>query len=732
MRAIVYALLMFSLLVPAAIAQVPGMTDTEEVSPAPDTTGLDALIDIIEADPAGAALLERVRATAIAQQEEPQPAETSDTTIARQVAEYTRAAAEGISASVSSLGSIFGEVSNGVSGAASADYQALQATVLGVLAVGAGIFATLFALKLLSFWAFSRVAKKLEDRNWLVRGATLALMVVVDFVTILLSWAVGYFVALMIVGGSDGRMGINQTLLLNAFLLVETLKVVTRAVLVPRLPQLRMLPIGDTNAGYWSFWISRVLSLVGYTFMFVVPIVAANLSVVLASAVQTLVVATALVIGVVVVLQNKEQVRQLLSTLAEKSRREGLAQVLLFVARYWHVVAIAYLIALFVAWLANPAQALPFILSATLQTIIAIVAGMLVVSFIGRFVNVGIHLSSDINERLPLLESRLHAFVPRVMQIVRLVVLAGVVLAIAQAWSLFDFLGWITSEGGQHAAGAVVSAAIIVLIGIVAHVAMSSWVEYRLNPNYGTVPTSREKTLLSLFKNATTIALIVFVSMLALAQIGVNIAPLLAGAGVLGLAIGFGAQKFVQDIITGAFIQLENVMNEGDVVEAGGKSGVVERLTIRSVSIRDLEGTLHLIPFSSVDQVSNKMKGFAYHVAEIGIAYDSDIGEVKRAMHDAFDRLMETDHREKIIDVLDMQGITGFGDSAIMVRARIKTLPGSQWATGRAFSEFVKIVFDERGIEIPFPQVTMHAPSSKPDAKQAKLASPPDEVATQV
>lgn len=722
MRVLALLFLILASSISAANGQVPLVTESSDTSPTANTAGLDALIDIIEADPAGAALLARVRATAIAEQLSAESAETSEATIARQVAEYTRGAAEGVSNSVQSLGSVFSTVGSGLSGASSANFEALMSAVIDVVIVGGAVFGSLLVLRLLSFWCLSQVERRITGRTWLRKSAGLAIVIASDFLSVMLAWGAGYFVALLLAG--DGRMGINQTLLLNAFLLVETIKVATRAILVPRFSQFRLLPIADTSAGYWAFWSSRVVSLVGYTFMFVVPIIAASISVVLASTVEVLVVVTVAIIAILVVLQNKDDVRAMLTTMAEKCRRKGLAQILLLTARYWHVVAIVYLCALLVAWLANPAQALPFIVSATIQTIVAIAAGMLVIGFVRRFVNVGLRLPGDITERLPLLEQRLRAYVPRIMQVVRLVVLSGVIIAIAQVWSLFDFLGWISSENGQYAAGALVSAVAIVLIGIAIHVATASWVEYRLNPNYGSVPTAREKTLLSLFKNAMTITLVVFVSMLALAQIGVNIAPLLAGAGVLGLAIGFGAQKFVQDIITGAFIQLENVMNEGDVVEAGGKSGVVERLTIRSVSIRDLSGTLHLIPFSSVDQVSNSMKDFAYHLAQIRVAYHSDIATAKQAIEDAYGMLMETEHKDHVLGPLEMHGITEFLESSIIVRARIKTLPGSQWAAGRAFNEFVKQIFDERGIEIPFPQVTMHAPKERPPMQPVGPAIP--------
>ena len=134
----------------------------------------------------------------------------------------------------------------------------------------------------------------------------------------------------------------------------------------------------------------------------------------------------------------------------------------------------------------------------------------------------------------------------------------------------------------------------------------------------------------------------------------------------------------------------------------------LERLTIRSVSLRSVDGAYHLIPFSSVDTVTNMTKSFSYHIAEIGVAYRERIPEVKQAMKEAFDKLQQTSFAAEIIGDFEMHGITAFADSAVVVRARIKTLPGKQWALGRAYSELVKEIFDERGIEIPFPHVTLY------------------------
>jgi Small-conductance mechanosensitive channel len=158
----------------------------------------------------------------------------------------------------------------------------------------------------------------------------------------------------------------------------------------------------------------------------------------------------------------------------------------------------------------------------------------------------------------------------------------------------------------------------------------------------------------------------------------------------------------VQDIITGAFIQFENAMNEGDVVTVAGISGAVDRLTIRSVGIRDADGVYHIIPFSSVTSVSNAMRGFAFATASVNVAYATDLEEAKSAMREAFDRLMEGPKGAVILEPLDMWGVVSFSAAGVVMKARIKTLPGEQWGTGRLYNELIKQVFDERGITSSF------------------------------
>lgn len=674
-------------------------------SPGKSATTLDDLVRVLEDDKLRGDLLQRLK------QRPPgleAAAPAGEAGLAQRVAEYTRSIAEQSAEAVSASLSLMRQIGTVLSGDSQLDLVRLRDAVVALALVAAGLFASFLAIRLVVEALQGALARRVAALSWAPRLAALVVAAVLDCAGVALAWGAGYLIALQLVGGASGRMTLDQTLLLNAFLVVEIVKVAMRTVLEPRHPGLRFLGADDTTAAYWYFWLARLVSLLGYTFLFAAPVMALYLPSAAIQALKVLVALSALVIAVIIILQNRHNVRRRLFARMEAGRSDLLARTGHVFGRYWHILAIAYLVGIFLVWLVNPERALPFVLAATVQSMLIALFGGVVVAFVSRLANVGVRLPEDIRLRLPLLEPRLQAFTPRVLQIVRTLVVLAVLVAVAQAWQLLDFLGWLSSASGQRLAGSVVAAALIVFVGLAIYVAMSSWVEYRLNPDFGTVPTAREKTLLALFRNAFTTALAVLVLMLALGQLGLNIAPLLAGAGVLGLAIGFGAQKFVQDIITGVFIQFENVMNEGDVVQVAGKSGVVERLTIRSVSIRSLDGTLHLIPFSSVDQVSNMMKGFSFHVAEIGVAYRESIPEVKEAMEEAFARLQESEHGEKIIGPLDMQGLTAFGDSAITVRARIKTLPGAQWAAGRAYNELVKEIFDRRGIEIPFPHLTLY------------------------
>lgn len=730
MRYILLTIFALSISVQALSAQVPLMPArtsepaTTEAGEGDYTEAVETLIATLENDEARAQLIETLQANLTAAEAAIEDGSAATTpagveaqslqdNVARTVAEQTRALAKKALVVIQSFDKMTDDIVDAMSEATRIDYAMLSFTLTQLgLAIGV-VFVAFLGLRSLLMVVTGWLARVAERRGtWSARISMLVPAVLLNTLAVAIAWATGY--AFSLVFGTAGQMSIYQTLFLNAFLVIEAIKVVVNMVLMPRHKPLRVLPFDETDAAYWYFWASRLISFLGYGTLFAVPVVSMEISPSVGQAVNEVVVFLSLLLAIVLILQNKTRMREVLHRRLEAGKSDFLGRFFAFIGNQWHRVLILYLVAFFVIWMTDPGNAINFMVAATIRTILAITIGALVTVVVSHAISLGLRLPGEIKRRLPLLEDRLNAFVPTVLKAVRIVVVISVMLAIADAWSLVEVAEWMFSADGQDLFGTLASVLVILAVGGLLYLALASWVEFRLNPEVGRTPTPRETTLLSLLRNAFTILLCVVIVMMILSEIGVNIGPLIAGAGVFGLAISFGAQKFVQDVITGVFIQFENAMNTGDVVTAAGISGVVEQLTIRSVSIRSLDGTLHFIPFSSVDAVSNFMKHYSFHVASIGVAYREDIGEVKQAMQEAFDRLKQIDgHSAVILGDLEMHGVTDFGDSAVTVRARIKTMPGSQWGVGRAYNELIKEVFDARGIEIPFPHMTLYMGEDK-------------------
>jgi small conductance mechanosensitive channel len=202
--------------------------------------------------------------------------------------------------------------------------------------------------------------------------------------------------------------------------------------------------------------------------------------------------------------------------------------------------------------------------------------------------------------------------------------------------------------------------------------------------------------------------------MMTLGALGIDIGPVLAAAGVLGLAVGFGAQSLVQDVISGFLILLEDQVRVGDVVEIAGKGGVVERLNLRMVVLRDLAGNVHYVRNNQIDVVTNLTKEFSYYVFDIGVAYRENVDEVIEVIRRVGAELREDpEYAEDILDDLEVLGVDQLGDSAVVIKARLKTQPIKQWRVGREYNRRLKAAFDAEGIEIPFPHMTVYMGEDK-------------------
>lgn len=221
-----------------------------------------------------------------------------------------------------------------------------------------------------------------------------------------------------------------------------------------------------------------------------------------------------------------------------------------------------------------------------------------------------------------------------------------------------------------------------------------------------TEDSQRIRTLSRVVRYVLNTATLVVAALLVLGEVGISIAPVLGAAGVVGLAVGFGAQSLIKDYFTGFFLLFENQIRIGDVVEAGGKAGLVEELTLRYLRLRDYSGNVHFIPNGSIATVTNMSFGFAYAVIDAAVAYGEHIPDVIAMMRRIGGELRaDPDFAQRILADIEIAGVEQLADSAVVIRCRFRVAPLEQWNVRRAYLQRLKQAFDDAGIEIPFPHI---------------------------
>lgn len=690
-----------------------------------------ALIEILRDEASRDALIAELERSAPELAAEP---EAAPVPVVQRIADATRSAASRATANAAALWNALQGAPDILSGIGPREVGIVVDAVRDLLLAIASTVGAFVVLRLIARGVLLHMGRRSRAATALGRVLILLGAVVVDAAVVLLAWGIGYGLAATLIG-QFGEVAMRQSLYLNAFLLVELAKVLARRAISPGTRDLRLMPVSDAGAVGLYRVLNIAISIVGYGLLLVAPIITANASVAAGNSASTVVILSAAIYLGIACLRRRKRVADWLLAQGRmpvprhetpiaaadpqdppepaplgarperQPRRQGLYGLL---ARNWHILAILWLAFVVLTALTRPVSAIIGLLQASVIVAVAIVTGLVLSGMLGRGIGRTLHLPQGVTRNLPRLEDRLNGFVPQILIGLRMALLLAIALLIADVTGIFDTGHWLQTPAGLAILGTLLSVLAILAVAFALWLALTSWVEFRLNPEVGHIPTARERTLLTLLRNALTIALLVITLMFALSEIGLDIGPLLASAGVLGLAVGFGAQKLVQDVITGVFIQFENAMNVGDVVTAGPVTGVVEKLTIRSVSLRDLHGVYHLIPFSSVESVSNFMRDFSYFVIDMGVAYRENLDEVREAMFDAYEELRgDAEQGVHLLGDLEWLGLDRFGDSAIVLRARIKTLPGKQWGVGRAYNGIIKRIFDERGIEIPFPHTTL-------------------------
>ncbi|MBP2197026.1 mechanosensitive channel protein [Pantoea cypripedii] len=721
-RAISWSLgIIFLLLIPAAQAvTLPQAAVAAQQSPPPAATtsaaptledkkaAYAALANILENNDSRQELIDQLRqaSTSTSTNQEPvlapPQADAQDPTVLESVTSVTR---EYGGAVASQFVRLHDSIAN-------APHKAFnQQTFLNALQHFAGLAAAVFAF----YWLARRLMgpiwqrmgrwgrnHNLERSKWLHLPATIVLAFIIDLLLLALTLFIGQII-------SDNYHGDNRTiayqqgLFLNAFALIEFFKAVLRLIFCPRFPALRFFHLSDARASYWNTRLSWLSGIIGYGLLVVVPIVSNQVNMQVAALVNVLVMGIMTVWALWLIFRNKRNIHEELSRLADHS----LSFFALFIRAFgmvWHWLASAYFIALFLFSIFNPGDSLKFMMSATVRSLAIIGIAALISGMLTRWIGKTLTLSPDMRRNYPELQKRVNDWVKALLKLARVITVFATLLSLLNAWNLFDLWHWLTFGAGQKMVDVMIRIVMIVLLSAIGWTLLASLIESRLaSDSHGRpMPSARTRTLLTLFRNALAVVISTITIMILLSEVGVNIAPLLAGAGALGLAVSFGSQTLVKDIITGIFIQFENGMNTGDLVTIGSITGTVERMSIRSVGVRQDTGALNIIPWSSITTFANFVRGIGSFVANYDVDRSEDTARVNATLQAAVKELLENPEiRGMVIGEPSFAGLVGLTSQSFTARVSFTTQPLKQWSVRFALDDKVKKHFDAVGIKAP-------------------------------
>ena len=578
--------------------------------------------------------------------------------------------------------------------------------------VGFGELVAVLGLGALAGWlvalALGRPRRALDARvahGFLVQIPLIIGSALLDFLPLAAFAAVAY--GLLPVFAPSTSVRLIALALINASVLARGIVILARIVLAPASEARRLLPIANETAAYDYVWIKRFAAVIVYGYFGLETAQLLGLPHSLYGLFRNLTGLLLSALLVVFILQVRRPVAQWVRGAHGDDPPSGLRVLRARLADIWHILAIGYVVVGFIVWALRIHGGSSFVLRGTLLTLLVLGLAQLAVAGVRRLVNWLFAIGKDLRERYPMLQARADRYLPVVQGVLRWVVYAFVVLAVLQVWGV-DSFAWLGTTEGREVIGRLVSITVVVVVALILWEMISVVIERRLarlDTGRGRMSSARLRTLLPFARRALMVALVVMVGLIVLSEIGVDTAPLIAGAGVIGVAIGFGAQSLVKDVITGLFILMEDSVAVGDVAELGGRTGVVEGMSMRSVRLRDGDGHLHTVPFSEVTSVRNMTKDFSFAVFNVGIAYRENVDDVIAVMQEVAESLRkDANYAPYILEPLDVGGLDKFGDSSVVITARIKVLPAQQWRIGREFNRRLKIEFDRRGIEMPFPQ----------------------------
>ncbi len=479
---------------------------------------------------------------------------------------------------------------------------------------------------------------------------------------------------------------------------------IMRLLASPGTPRLRLVPLSERRAAYVLSWTRRLAVLVAVGTTIAETGRLFGLYHIAHDALIKLLSMLVLACLITIVLQIRAPVAA--SLRAPDGHTGILAKLRDRGAASWHIAAIFYLGAVWMVWAFELPNGFTRLVRGVVATMVIVVLARLLSIIAESALDRAVRISPETATRHPGLEARARGYQPVVRTLLTAVITTVAMVALLQAWG-FNALSWFTGGalGGRIASvlgGVAATLAVALAVWEATNIAIHLHLA-RLTREAQAARSARLRTLLPMLRTTLLVTICTIAGLMVLSEIGLNIAPLLAGAGVVGLAIGFGSQKLVQDIITGLFLLLENAMQVGDVVSLGGMSGTVEALSIRTIRLRALDGSVHIVPFSAVTTVTNQTRDFGYAVVDVSISLTEDPDRIADLVRAAAREMRQEPRWEIAIrDDLDVMGVEKFLDTALVLRTRTKTVPAQRWAVARELNRRIKARFDELAVESPW------------------------------
>ncbi|WP_159349434.1 mechanosensitive ion channel domain-containing protein [Roseomonas harenae] len=491
----------------------------------------------------------------------------------------------------------------------------------------------------------------------------------------------------------------------NAFVIQHLVMALGRAIVSPDSRALRLFRLSDESAAYAEIWLGRIsgVPIYGMAVLEIARILGLYPAAYASAA--KLVVLLNHVLLIIVVLQCRRSVAAMIDPPEGASGTLAVARH--WLARVWHIVAIVMLVALWFVWALRIENGYGLLLRYVGASIAVLVVARLVAVALLRLLDRMLKISAEKTQRLPFLEGRANRYVPLLRRTVTVLVGTVTLLALLEIWG-GDVAGSFYEGGlGQRLASAAIVLLVAGLLAVLIWEGVNSWIDREIagmSARGEYARAARLRTLLPLMHSTLLVVIVLIVGFTALSQLGVNIAPLLAGAGILGVAVGFGSQKLVQDVITGIFLLLENTMQVGDWVTVSGLSGSVENLSIRTIRLRAGDGSVHVIPFSSVTTVTNTNKGIGNAAVSVTVNFAEDPDRVGSVLKEIGAGMREDPaFKDQILDDFALWGVDKVDGATFTVLGQMRCKDTGRWGVQREFNRRIKQRFEELGIAIALP-----------------------------